>query len=276
MKLLAVFVTLAVLIVMVMAIGQGVGRSVGQAVRQAAPGPQTFDSNGVKIRYTVEGKGDPVILIHGLTSSADLNWRLPGIVKSLAETHQVIALDVRGHGWSDKPEAEAEYGVQMVEDVVRLMDHLKIPKAKVAGYSMGGMIAMKLMVAHPDRVHSVALCGMGWMKQGGPLQSFWSNLRVREQDGPLAFCAKSFGALAVTEKEVKAIKTPVAIIIGDSDPVKGLYVDPLLKVRPDWPVTVIDGAGHITCVAKPQFRDELKKWADAREPGRAAGAGGGE
>ena len=41
-----------------------------------APNAQTFDSNGVKIRYTVEGQGEPVVLIHGLYSSADINWRL--------------------------------------------------------------------------------------------------------------------------------------------------------------------------------------------------------
>jgi pimeloyl-ACP methyl ester carboxylesterase len=63
---------------------------------------ETFDSNGVKIHYTVEGKGEPVVLIHGLYSSADINWRLPGTIKALAARYQVIALDVRGHGRSDK------------------------------------------------------------------------------------------------------------------------------------------------------------------------------
>jgi hypothetical protein len=63
----------------------------------------TFDSNGVKIKYTVEGKGDPVVLIHGAFSSADMNWRLPGTIRLLDAHYQVITLDVRGHGGSDKP-----------------------------------------------------------------------------------------------------------------------------------------------------------------------------
>jgi len=102
-----------------------------------APKPQTFDSNGVSIQYTVEGQGEPVVLIHGLHASTDINWRAPGIIKALAENYQVIAMDVRGHGHSGKPEQEEAYGMEMVEDVIRLLDHLKIKKAHVVGYSMG-------------------------------------------------------------------------------------------------------------------------------------------
>src|SRR5437764_612909 len=101
--------------------------------------PQSFDSRGVKIHYTVEGQGAPVVLIHGLHSSADINWRVPGTIKTLAAHYRVIAFDVRGHGHSDKPDKDDAYGVEMAEDVVRLMDHLKIDKAHIVGYSMGGM-----------------------------------------------------------------------------------------------------------------------------------------
>ena len=91
-----------------------------------------------------------------------MNWGLPGASALLAKHFQVITLDCRGHGQSDKPESEGAYGTNMVEDVVRLMDHLNIQKARVAGYSMGGMIAMKLVVTHPDRVTCIVLGGMGW------------------------------------------------------------------------------------------------------------------
>src|SRR5690349_9337528 len=94
---------------------------------------EEFNSDGVKIHYTVQGKGEPVILIHGLYSSAKLNWEAPGTSALLAEHFQVIALDCRGHGQSDKPTAEGSYGTNMVGDVVRLMDHLKISKARVVG-----------------------------------------------------------------------------------------------------------------------------------------------
>src|SRR5689334_20329818 len=61
---------------------------------------QTFDSNGVKIHYIVEGKGEPVVMIHGVTSRLE-SWN--GLVKTLSPNYRVIALDCRGHGKSDKP-----------------------------------------------------------------------------------------------------------------------------------------------------------------------------
>src|ERR1035438_4357252 len=112
--------------------------------------PHTFDSEGVHIRYTVEGKGEPVVLIHGLYANAQMNWRGPGIIKALAKNYEVIALDVRGHGGSGKPKEEDAYGVEMAEDVIQLLDHLKIQKAHLVGYSMGGMITMKLLTRNPS------------------------------------------------------------------------------------------------------------------------------
>ena len=81
------------------------------------------------------------MLIHGLYASAMINWQLPGVVGMLAPNYRVIALDLPGHGASDKPEDKAAYGVQMVEDVRQLLDHLKIKrKTHIVGYSLGGMI----------------------------------------------------------------------------------------------------------------------------------------
>ena len=73
----------------------------------------------------------------------------------------MIAIDNRGHGRSDKPHQADKYGMEMVEDVVRLLDHLGIKKAHIVGYSMGGFIADKLLATHPDRVLTVTLGGAG-------------------------------------------------------------------------------------------------------------------
>ncbi len=67
-----------------------------------------------------------------------------------------------------------------------------------------------------------------------------------------------FARLAVTQTEVKALKLP-AVIVGDKDPVDRLYVVPLTQIRPDWPVTKVADAGHITCIIKPEFRDAVVK-----------------
>lgn len=138
-----------------------------------------FDSAGVRVHYEVQGSGDAVILIHGLHASARINWGAPGIIDDLAQSYRVIALDCRGHGQSDKPTAEGAYGVQMVEDVVRLMNHLHLRTAHIVGYSMGGMIALKLVVLHLDRVRSVTLGGMGWLQEGTKLQDFWAQTGQR-------------------------------------------------------------------------------------------------
>jgi len=225
---------------------------------------EEFDSKGVKIHYVVEGKGEPVVLIHGLTSSAAMNWELPGTLRLLSSKYQVIAFDCRGHGQSGKPTAEDQYGVEMVEDVTRLLDHLKIERAHIVGYSMGGMIAMKFVVLHPERVKSGVLGGMGWLKSGSVLEKFWEKLPGREEGHPPAACVHGLSQLGVTEEELRAVKAPMSMIVGDRDPCRKLYVEPLQKVRSDWPLATVEGAGHLTCVAKEAFRDAVKDALDGR------------
>jgi pimeloyl-ACP methyl ester carboxylesterase len=220
----------------------------------------TFEASGVKVHYLVQGKGEPVVLIHGLYSSADINWQKPGIMAALAKDHQVIALDMPGHGASDKPEKDEAYGQQMADDVVLLLDHLKVKKAHVVGYSMGGIVALKVIADHPERVISGTLGGMGWLKDGSGLQKVWDMLPAREGARTPAACTKNMGKLAISEDALKAIKTPTIILVGDRDPVKKLYVNPLLKVRDDWKVIEIADAGHINCIAKKDFTDEMAKW----------------
>jgi len=123
----------------------------------AGASAEDFVSKGVKLRYVEEGQGPPVVLIHGLTLDVESQWADPGIIKALAQDYRVIAMDCRGHGKSDKPHEPAAYGIEMVEDVCRLLDHLKIKKAHIVGYSSGGSIALKLLVTHPERCSSVIL-----------------------------------------------------------------------------------------------------------------------
>lgn len=128
-----------------------------------------FDSNGTRIHYTVEGQGEPVILIHGLGAQADWNWRLPGVTQHLAQDFQVICFDLRGHGLSDHPLVPEKYGIEMAEDIGRLMDHLGLKKAHLAGYSLGGFVLLKFLAMHPERVQSVAVCAAGWQNPLDPL-----------------------------------------------------------------------------------------------------------
>lgn len=225
---------------------------------------QSFDANGVRLHYIVEGKGQPVVLIHGLRSSIRMNWQMPGVISMLSKNYQVIALDLPGHGESDKPTSEAAYGAEMVEDVIRLLDHLNIKRAHIVGYSMGGMIAMKFMANHQDRALSGLVGGMGWLREGSALQNFWERMPERRGSGTPSACARSLGKLALTEAELRAIKVPVEIIVGDRDPTKRLYVTPLEQMRKDWPVVEIKDAGHLNCIIKPQFKEAIADWLSKR------------
>jgi pimeloyl-ACP methyl ester carboxylesterase len=220
----------------------------------AAAESQFFDAKGVKIHFLIEGTGEPVVLIHGLDSSARINWQMPGTIDALARDHQVIAIDLPGYGESDKPDDPAAYGEQWIDDVILLLDHLNIRKAHIVGYSMGGMVALKLIAEHPERVISGTLGGAGWLRQDSILQKIWTHMR--------SLGARSISELALTADQLKAIRTPVEILVGDRDPMKKLYVEPLESVRSDWRVIEIEGAGHLNCIVKKQFIDELEKWLD--------------
>jgi pimeloyl-ACP methyl ester carboxylesterase len=235
---------------------------VGRTRAGDKPTTDKLDANGVRIWYSVQGKGEPVVLIHGWLSSTAINWEFPGTSALLARDHQVIALDVRGHGQSDKPTRDEDYGPELAEDVVRLLDHLKIEKAHIVGYSMGGVIAANFIARHQDRVLSGTLGGMGWLRKGGLAQ--WAFGQIGKNDAnakAMTVCGRSLAKLALTEAEIKSIRVPVTILVGDDDGlIKKLYVEPLRSVRSDWPVVEIKGANHLTCIIKPQFQEEIQKW----------------
>jgi pimeloyl-ACP methyl ester carboxylesterase len=223
---------------------------------------ENFTVKGVKINYLDKGKGEPVVLIHGLFSNTLVNWQLTGVVEDLAKDHRVISLDLPGHLFSDRPLNKEAHGEQLVDDVIALMDHLKIKKAHIVGYSLGGMITVKLMAKHPDRVISGTVVGMGYFEKGSVLAKFWEGAG-KGKDGKFGPPPAFFDAipeLAVTEKELKKIDLPVTILIGDKDICKQLYVDPLKKIRKDWPIVEIADADHFTCIIRPQFKEEIGKW----------------
>src|SRR4051812_39655857 len=92
------------------------------------------DVNGIKLYHEIHGEGEPLVLIHGgLTTIGEMKiW-----VEPLAATRQVIAVEMQGHGRTadiNRPMAFAT----MADDIAALLDHLKIPKADVAGHSFGG------------------------------------------------------------------------------------------------------------------------------------------
>ena len=266
-----------------------------------------FDSDGVRIHYIVEGQGEPVVLIHGFTADIDKNWRTgfgagpdntrrePMIIPALAKTYRVIALDNRGHGKSDKPHDPKQYGMEMVEDVVRLLDHLKIEKAHVIGYSMGAIITAKLLTTHPDRLLSATLGGHGGIRdnsrsefydqlassleQGkgfGPLivaltppgkprptaeEIAVINAGLSKTNDPKALAAvvRAFPELAVATEQLKSNRVPTLALIGELDPLKK-GVDALRPDMANLKVLVLPGADHLTALLHPEFIKGLSEF----------------
>lgn len=254
-----------------------------------------FDSDGVKIRYTVQGDGEPVVLVHGFTASIETNWGAPGIIAALAPEFKVIAMDARGHGKSDKPHDPAAYGAKMAEDVIRLLDHLGIAQAHLVGYSMGGGIVLQVLTSHPERVHSAVLGGAGWRPPGSGFESLMTplaesleqgkgigpliialnpagqpppteemmaaiNQRLMASNDPLALAAVIRGGLAgggITEETLRQSKVPTFAVVGAIDPVKAGVVA-LVGVMPDLEVKVLPGKDHLTAVPDPELASSIK------------------
>ena len=124
---------------------------------------QRFQHDGVEIAFHDQGQGEPIVLVHGFASTADVNWVHPGWVATLTRAgRRVIALDNRGHGASTKLYHPAAYhSAVMAEDVRALLDHLGIVRADVMGYSMGARITAFFAQAHPARLRRAVLGGIG-------------------------------------------------------------------------------------------------------------------
>jgi pimeloyl-ACP methyl ester carboxylesterase len=125
---------------------------------------QTAEINGVEIYYEVygEGNGDPVILIHGGLSNGD---HFVNQIPVLAENHEVVVMDSRGHGRSSFDDTPISYAV-MAQDVLGLMDHLEIDQASIVGWSDGGIIGLEIALTHPDRLNKVVAYGANYDPTG--------------------------------------------------------------------------------------------------------------
>ena len=121
-----------------------------------------MNAGAVSIAYELRGSGPPLLMINGFRRS-HVVW-LEGVLQPLAERFQLILMDNRGTGHSDKP--QDGYSIEaFADDCAGLIAGLGLQRAHVFGVSMGGMIAQRLATRHPDKVHGLALgctnCGRG-------------------------------------------------------------------------------------------------------------------
>lgn len=280
------------------------GTAAGPLFGSGTPSHEYFTTkDGVKIHYMVRGKGTPVILVHGYTGSAEGNWFRNGIADALAKNHMVVALDCRNHGRSDKPEPG---GPGRAEDVIELMDHLKIQKAHFHGYSMGGGIVGRLMTLIPDRFITAGFGGSGireadpeWQakvppdKEGRDPQEDQAsrNLRIRramdlgmsreeaEKQADTPPPARTPGAPGAAgaaaprplEIDLTKIAFPVMAVNGEFD-------RPIAKTHRLWREltnftnVVLPGKSHLTAIAAPymprEYLESVVRFIDANDPRR--------
>jgi pimeloyl-ACP methyl ester carboxylesterase len=143
------------------------------------------NSQGVRIHYQVEGAGVPLVLQHGFTDSLE-SWYKQGYVEGLQDAYQLILIDARGHGASDKPHDPAAYDFQSnVADILAVLDALHIPTAHFLGYSMGGQIGFALAQYAAAGFSSLIVGGADPYRASSAEYESW--FQILQQGGMAAF-----------------------------------------------------------------------------------------
>ena len=118
-------------------------------------------SAGVDIAYEIVGEGTPLVLLHLLFDTREFWWRSGYVDSFRSAGRQLVLIDASGHGESSKPHDKEAYSLsRRADEVVAVLDDLKIETTEMLGYSMGGWTALGLVCYHPDRLRAAAIGGM--------------------------------------------------------------------------------------------------------------------
>ena len=231
----------------------------------------SFD--GTKLAVHRLGQGRPVLLLHGLFSSADMNWMRYGHAQKLADAgFEAIMPDLRAHGKSEAPRDPAAYPPDvLVQDVRALVTALELEDYDLVGFSLGARTAARSVV-EGLRPRRLVLAGMGidgldnWERRAAFFVDMLQRFESIERGDP-AFFAHSFfksmkmdreaaslllGAVDdIGREDLARIAMPTLVLCGDEDRDNG---DPvaLAEALPDAGFEEIPGT-HMGCVTKPQL-----------------------
>ena len=224
-------------------------------------------NNGLKINYESIGQGQPLIMLHPNGHCIN-DWHALGYVKKLENHFQLILIDSRGYGNSDKPHESKYYQSQLIaSDTIAVLNTLNIDKAHCFGYSMGGRHAFALMQYYPDYFQSFVIGGAHPFTENKLLHSY---TKLLQQGLPklVEVFEKNFGSFPPEVKrnflknDLNALltinllplvdfseglinyKRNILFIVGDKDPVLN-YVKRALKINETAKIYVIPDKNHM-------------------------------
>jgi len=240
--------------------------------------------NGINIHYAVYGQaqnqGTPVILLHGGLANADY-WG--NQVKALMPGHMVVVMDSRGHGRSTRDARPFGYDL-MADDVVALMDELKIARADIVGWSDGGIIGLDLALRHKDRVDKIFAFAANSVTSGvkdgvekNPTFAAYIERAGKEYEA-LSATPKAYDAFVTeiskmwaeqpnwSDAQLQTITAPVWIVDGDHDEaIKREHTEYLAATIPHAGLLILPNASHFAFLQDPElFNQALLRFLDGK------------
>jgi len=260
---------------------------------------QTVTLSGYPIHYLVAGKGKPIVLIHGLAGRAE-DW-LALIPELTRKGYKIYAPDLLGFGRSPKP--DVDYSISLQTDIVRqFVDSQKLQQPDVAGWSMGGWIALKYAAENPGRVHRLVLLDSAGLKfdavnagalrpkneaelahmmqilspHARPIPSFYAKELLHtfaEEDWIVDRAMKSmYTGKDLMDDRMDTVKMPVLIVWGDQDVLTPLTIgEQMHEAMPQSVLQVVHGCGHLAPVeCSSRVSSAMMQFLDANPPLPAA------
>lgn len=269
-----------------------------ESVTTAAPGRYAA-VNGLSMYYEIHGTGRPLVLLHGALTT--INGSFGRMLPSLAANRQVIAVEQQAHGRTADIDRPLTYE-GMGTDTAELLRQLGIREADIFGYSMGAAIALEIAVRHPDLVRRLVLASPAYTREGlypemfegietltpeafagTPLLEEYARTAPNPEDWPVLIekvkqLDRDFRGW--TADEIRSIRAPVLVIIGDSDVVRpehavemfrllggGVFGD--LAGLPRSRLAVLPGTTHITLIDRTDWLlSMIGEFLDTPVPGR--------
>lgn len=224
--------------------------------------------NGVKIYYAISGHGSPVVLLHGGLSNSDY-WG--NQVKALSGKHTVITVDSRGHGRSSRDAQPFGYDL-MADDVVGVLDTLKVPRADIVGWSDGAIIGLDLAMRYPLRTGKVfafapntSTTGVKEHVEENPTFAAFIE-RTGKEYARLSPTPKDFDAFVEQishmwasqpnwgDNDLKKITSPILIVDGDHDEaIKRDHLEYVAATIPKAGLLILPNASHFAFIQDPAF-----------------------